>query len=186
MLRFSDPLEPRARRILVAGPSGVGKTALARRIEAAAGLPHTEIDALFHGPGWTVQPDFVERVDEFSAEPEWTTEWQYSTQLGDLLETRADTLVWLDFPAVVHMSRLIRRTVRRRLRRERLWNGNVEPPLGTIFRDREHIIRWGWTSRPRIRARVTAAEREHPHLRVVRVRSQREADAWLRALAQTM
>lgn len=175
--------QPRPRRILVAGPSGVGKTALAREIEAATGIRHTEIDALFHGPNWTVRPDFVASVEALIGEAEWVTEWQYSSQLGDLLATRADTIVWLDLPVAVHMARLVRRTVVRRLRRVELWSGNVEPPLHTIFTDRDHIIRWGWRGRAKIRERVAATERDHPKLRVVRLRSQREAAAWVRSLS---
>lgn len=114
--------------MLVAGASGVGKTSVAPRIEQRLGLPHTEIDALFHGPNWTMLPGFVESVEAFSAEERWVTEWQYATQLGDLLTSRADTLVLLDYSVATHMSRLVRRTLRRRLWRIELWNGNVEPP----------------------------------------------------------
>jgi adenylate kinase family enzyme len=182
MLGFHDTLRPEPARILVAGPSGVGKTSLAQRMGPALGLPHTEIDALFHGPDWTPRPEFRTEVEAFTAEPRWVTEWSYTSQLGDLLVERADTLVWLDFPVVVHMGRLVRRTLRRRLRRVELWNGNVEPSLWTFFTDPEHIVRWGWRGRADLRTKVEAAEREQPHLRVVRLRSQREADAWVRRL----
>lgn len=50
------------RRILVAGVSGVGKTTLCREIERRSGIPHTEIGALFHGPGWTPRPEFAADV----------------------------------------------------------------------------------------------------------------------------
>ena len=53
MLSARDPLEPRPQPILVAGVSGSGKTTLARAIAARTGNPHTEIDALRHGPDWT-------------------------------------------------------------------------------------------------------------------------------------
>lgn len=184
MLTFSDPLTPPPRRVLVAGPAGVGKTTLARRIEEVAGLPHTQLDALFHGPGWTQQPGFVDAVETFTREPAWTTEWSYTTQLGDLLVSRADTLVFLDHPAVRHMARLVRRTVRRSVHHSELWNGNVEPPLRTFFRNPDHIVRWGWKGRAKIRDRVAAVERDRPQLRVVRLRSQREADAWVRGLGR--
>src|SRR5690606_20822603 len=38
-----------ARRILVAGTSGAGKTTLAGRVSGALGLPYTELDSLYHG-----------------------------------------------------------------------------------------------------------------------------------------
>ena len=67
-----------------------------------------------------------------------------------LLVARADLLVWLDLsrPVVLRrvVARTLRRRLRRRLRRQVLWNGNMEPPLRTIFTDREHIIRWAWST----------------------------------------
>lgn len=168
--------------MLIAGAAGVGKTSVARRVEQVAGLPHTEIDALFHGPDWTMLPGFVGSVEAFTSEECWVTEWQYATQLGDLLTSRADTLVLLDYSVSTHMARLVRRTLRRRLRRIELWNGNVEPPLHTIFTDPEHIVRWGWKGRAKMRRRVDVAERAWPNLRVVRLRSQAEAEEWLRNL----
>ena len=37
-----------------------------------------------------------------------------------------------------------------RLGRQVLWNGNIEPPLWTVFTDPEHIVRWACrhTTRP--------------------------------------
>ena len=78
MRSADDVLEPRPRRILVAGVSGVGKTTTARRIADVLAVPHTEIDALFHGPDWEPRPTFVEDVDRFTSEAAWVTEWQYA------------------------------------------------------------------------------------------------------------
>ena len=52
--------------------------------------------------------------------------------------------------------RVVKRTLGRRLRREVLWAGNVEPPLRTFFTDREHIVRWAWSTRHRVRNDVRA------------------------------
>jgi gluconate kinase len=46
------PLGPEERRVLVAGTSGSGKTTLAQRVSEVLGVPHVEIDGLFHGPDW--------------------------------------------------------------------------------------------------------------------------------------
>ncbi|PYF97796.1 Adenylate kinase [Georgenia satyanarayanai] len=179
MLRHDDPLPHRPRRVLVAGVSGAGKTTLARRVAAVTGGPHTEIDALFHGPGWVPRTEFLDDVRALVARDAWTTEWQY-TGARPLLAERADLLVWLDLAfATVTLPRLLRRTVGRRLRRQELWNGNVEPPLWTVLTDREHVVRWAVHTRGKLRVRVPLLEEHEPHLVVVRLRSPREVKRWV-------
>ena len=180
MLHADDLLPHAPRRVLVAGVSGSGKTTFAARIAQVTGGPHTEIDALFHGPGWTPRPAFLDDVREFTARERWTTEWQYSPA-RPLLAQRADLLVWLDFPfTTVTLPRVTSRTLRRRLRREQLWNGNVEPPLRTFFTDPEHIVRWAFRTRRNYHERIPRLAAEAPHLTIVRLRSPREAERWLR------
>ncbi|MGO4256238.1 AAA family ATPase [Marmoricola sp. RAF53] len=171
LLGPDDPLPQglRPRRVLVNGSSGGGKTTLAAALAVDLDLPHTEIDALFHGPGWVPRPEFLDDVAELAASPAWITEWQYSAAQPVLLP-RCDLMVWLDTPRPVAMWRVIRRTVRRRLRREILWNGNIEGPLREVFTDPEHIIRWAWSSHPRAAQRVEAVLCDRPELPVVRLR----------------
>lgn len=179
MHSHSDPLPSPPRRVLVAGVSGAGKTTLARRIAAITGGPHTEMDAIFHGPEWTPRPEFLADVHSLVGTGSWTTEWQYDAA-RPLLARTADVLVWLDLPfARVTLPRLISRTIRRRWSREELWNGNREAPLWTVLTDREHIVRWAIRSRRNYHAAVPGLHHEYPHLTVVRLRSQQEAEDWL-------
>ena len=179
MLTHDGALPHRPRRVVVAGVSGSGKTTLAARIAGVTGGPHTEIDGLFHGPNWVPRPEFLADVHALIAADAWTTEWQYGPVRPALAE-RADLLVWLDPPFLtVTLPRVVRRTLRRRLHREKLWNGNVEPSLFTVFTDREHIVRWAISTRRKYCERVPRLEGEHPHLVVVRLRSQREVEQWL-------
>ena len=178
----SDPLDWTPRKVLIAGVSGVGKTTFAAQVSAAIGVPHTEIDGLFHGPGWVPRESFMRDVESFTSEASWITEWQY-TQARPLLAARADTLVWLDLPVRVALWRLVLRTVRRRRGRVELWNGNFEPPLSSIFIDRDHIIRWGFRHRRKLKGTVPSLERAYPNLLVVRLGSQREVDTWLERLS---
>ncbi|HLS79578.1 MAG TPA: AAA family ATPase [Nocardia sp.] len=179
MLSFADPLPARPRRVLVAGVTGSGKTTLAGRIAAVTGGPHTEIDAVHWGPGWTPRPEFLDEVRALADSPAWTTEWQY-TAARPLLADRADLLVWLDLPFYrVTMPALIRRTLRRRLRREALWHGNVEPPLRRVLTDPEHILRWAFATRHHYAERVPELTRTHQHLTIVRLRGRREVERWL-------
>ena len=178
------PLPVRPRRVLVAGTSGAGKTTFASRVAVLLDIPHIEIDALFHGPGWTPQDSFESEVHKFSAGPSWVTEWQY-TQVRAILAQRADLLVWLNLPRALVMRQVIGRTVRRRWARQVLWNGNCEPPLWTILTDREHVVRWAWSTHHKTATRVAALLEKHPDLVIVRLTSRNDVERWLASPLQT-
>ena len=181
MLGAEDLLSHRPRRVVVAGAAGSGKTTLARRIGAALELPVTEMDALHHGPSWTPRPEFMADVERFISADAWVSEWQYP-EARELLAGRADTMVWLDVATPVTMARVIRRTVKRRLRDEELWHGNKEAPLHTVFTDPEHIVRWAWRTRHLLRELVPEAETTHPHLVIVRLRTGSDVDRFVTRL----
>jgi adenylate kinase family enzyme len=178
MLSVTDALPHRPRRVLVAGTSASGKTTLAARIGAQLGLRHVEIDALFHGPGWTPRETFEAEVEAFSAEPGWVTEWQYSV-VRDRLAQRADLVVWLDLRRATVMRRVVQRTVSRRLRRQVLWNGNIEPPLWTVLTDRDHIVRWAWSTHHKSAQRIAAVRQQRPDLLIVRLRDRHAVEQWV-------
>jgi adenylate kinase family enzyme len=178
LLTDQDPIPGSPQRVLVAGTSGAGKTTLAARIGELFQIPHVEIDALFHGPGWTPRPTFEDDVRRLVAEPAWVTEWQYP-RVRALLAERAELVVWLDLSRGRVMDQVVRRTLRRRLRREALWHDNVEPPLWTILTDPEHIVRWAWTSHGLNAARIEALREQRPGLDVVRLPSRAAVERWV-------
>ncbi|NQX28383.1 AAA family ATPase [Microbacteriaceae bacterium VKM Ac-2854] len=171
--------DARPARVAIAGPPGVGKTTLALRVAERIQAPAVELDELFHGPNWSIREQFDAEVDAFTREPRWVTEWQFDTA-KPVIAARADTLLWLDLPLRVALTRLIRRSIRRRGGREQLWAGNTEPPLWTALVDRNHLIPWSLRVRRALRAEVPAAARSG--LRIVRLRSQAEVDAWVARL----
>ncbi|HSE08938.1 MAG TPA: AAA family ATPase [Nocardioidaceae bacterium] len=178
ILSADTPLPHRPSRVVVNGGSGAGKSTLSQQISRILGLPYTEMDSLFHGPGWTPKPDFVEVVDSITSGPRWVCEYQYDP-VRPMLAERADLAVWLDLPHLVTMSRVARRTAIRRIRRQELWNGNMEPPLREFFTDPEHVVRYAWTTRHDPRARAHGLLTSHPHLPVVRLRTPREVNRWV-------
>ncbi|WP_265521958.1 AAA family ATPase [Oerskovia flava] len=181
ILRPDDALPLETRRILVAGTSGAGKTTLAARVGSTLGVPHVELDGLFHGPSWTPRPSFVEDVAAFCAQDAWVTEWQYRA-VRRMLARRADLVLWLDLPRATVMRQVSLRTISRRLQHEELWNGNVEPPLRTMLTDPDHVVRWAWRTHSTTRARIAELLDLQPDLAVVRLRNRREIDALLGAL----
>ncbi|MDQ1127204.1 adenylate kinase family enzyme [Microbacterium sp. SORGH_AS 505] len=179
MLSADDPLPFRPQRVVIAGTTGVGKSTLARRLAELWELEYTELDSLFHGPGWTTRPEFLSDVRRVADGERWVSEWNYfGSGGGQILGERADLAVWLDLPRRIARARLLRRTLRRRIRREHLWNGNVEPPLWTVFRDPGHILRWEMRTHATWRTRMPVVAAEYA-LPVVRLTHPREVGRWL-------
>jgi adenylate kinase family enzyme len=175
------------RRIRVVGNSGSGKSYLARRLATRLNVPHLELDAVQHQPGWTEAPlvQFQDRVLSFVVNAEatstgWVVDGNYTSRIGDLLD-HADTVVWLDYPRLLVLSRVLRRTLSRLVLRRELWNGNRERWLDAIsLRPNENIILWSWTQHRRYRTRYAAASDAEPS-RWVRLRTPAQAETWLRS-----
>jgi adenylate kinase family enzyme len=145
--------------------------------------PHIELDGIFHQPGWEPLDDdtFRARVAEATDATAWVVDGNYSA-VREMVWERADAVVWFDLPYAVVMARTIRRTMRRVVTREELWNGNKELWSNLYsFDPKKSIIAWAATRHGVYRRRYREAEYDPrwAGLQFVRVRSQREADAFL-------
>ena len=171
-------------RIAVVGTTGSGKTTLARTLAERLKRPHVELDALHWEPNWQVAPleVFRARVVEALDRPQWIVDGNYG-KVRDLVWARADTIVWLDYPLRVILGRLFRRTARRVVTGEELWNGNREELRSALSRD--SIILWALTTYRRRRREYPhlLGRSQNAHLATIRLRSPREADRWLAHLS---
>jgi adenylate kinase family enzyme len=173
------------RRISVVGISGAGKSTVARQLAAALGIPHLELDGVFHQAGWQPLPraEFRAAVAEVTAGDAWVIDGNYSSSVQDLIWSRADTVVWLDPSRARVMRQLVPRTLGRMVRRTELWNGNRESWTGLFRRDpEESILRWAWTRHAltRERYRRDQADPAHSHLRFVRLATPAQVGAFVR------
>jgi len=164
----------------VAGPSGSGKSTLARRLANALAVPHIELDAIFHQPGWTElsTKEFRDRVSIAINDGGWVIDGNYAA-VRDLVWAAADTVVWLDLPRATVMRRIIARTFHRAITRQELWNGNRESIINVFRLDpQKNIIRWSWVKHPEYAARYarTTADPANAHLRFIRIRSGADID----------
>ena len=168
-----------SRRIVVVGTSGSGKTTFALELAGRLGLPHVELDALHHGPNW-YQPsahEFRATIeDELFSLDGWVCCGAYHHKLGELVPSRADTLVWLDLPLGVKLWRLLRRTLSRLVYRTELWQGNRESLRGAFW-GRESLF--GWMLTRHFEDARTKHWLRHPN--AVRLRSSRQIRRWLEA-----
>jgi adenylate kinase family enzyme len=131
-----------AKRILVLGTSGAGKTTMALFLSRRLNLQHVELDALFHGPNWTPTPkeEFIKSVERETFSGAWVVCGNYSS-VRTMLVQNADAIVWLDLSFPVVFGQVFRRTIRRWYTREVLWNGNRER-LWEQFFSKDSLFLW--------------------------------------------
>jgi adenylate kinase family enzyme len=176
-------------RIAVIGVTGSGKTTFARQLADRIGGAHIELDALHWGPNWTEPPldVFRERVEWATRAERWTVDGNYR-KVHDIVWRRADTIVWLDFPFPIVVWRLTRRTFGRALRREELWDSRNRENLWTHFFTRDSLFVWMFKTYRRRKKEYLElfARPEYVHLRIVHLRSTREADAWLKNVGRSV
>ena len=175
-------------RVSVVGSSGSGKTTLARALAAGLEVPLLELDSIFHLPGWTPLPDeeFRAQVAEFTAGDLWVVDGNYtSLGIGDIVWSRADTIVWMDLPKRIVMRRVVARSLSRAATGEELWNGNRERWSNLLkWAPEENIVRWSWTrfDRTRDRYEQKLASDEWQHLEVRRLRTPAEVERFVDSL----
>lgn len=171
-------------RIAVVGTTGTGKTTLAQCIAQALDIPHVELDAIHWLPNWTPAPltVFRERTAQALSGDRWVVDGNYG-KVRDIVWSRADTVVWLNYALPVIMGRLVWRTLRRVVTQEALWSGNRESLQTTLF-SRDSILLWALQTYRRRRREypVLFAMPEYAHLTVVRLCSPRATAGWLSKL----
>ena len=169
------------RRVAVFGTTGSGKSWLAERLAERAGLRVVELDALFWGRDWQPAPVdlFRHRVERETSDDGWIVVGNYG-QVRDLVWRPADTLVWLDLPLPVVMSRLLRRTVKRAVTREELWGTGNRETLSNAFLSRNSILLYALKTHRRNRERFAQeCEALAGEKRVVRLRSRRDIERFV-------
>ena len=167
-------------RVNVVGTSCSGKTTLARALAERLDVPHVEFDALFWDRDWTPVPAplFRARVTAALGDGRWVADGGYAT-VRDVTWSRADTVVWLDYPLPLVLGRWARRTVRRIRSREEFWagTGNRESVRNALRRD--GLLWWILGTHRRRRRDMARAMEERHDLSWVRLSSPAEAERWL-------
>jgi adenylate kinase family enzyme len=171
-------------RISVIGTTGCGKTTLAAALAEILNIPHIELDALHWGANWEEPPCdvFRDRVAQALSVTTWITDGNYG-KIRDTIWSQADTLIWLDYPRSIIFWRLLRRTLKRTLTRERLWNGNTENIYNQFF-TRDSLFYYAATTYKRRRQsyRKIIQEKQYSHLQVIIHNHPHQTRAWLSEL----
>lgn len=174
-------------RYLVIGTSGAGKSTFARAFASALAVPHVELDELFWAENWSPRPtkEFTMSVSKVASEERWVIDGNY-TVVRDVLWPLATHVVWLNFSRTVVFPRVIWRTIKRTVLRQRLWHGNRET-IRKAFFSRKSILLWSlrtYTKNQNKYARLREGP-EYAHLSWVELKSPTEAIRFLTAISRT-
>ena len=171
-----------ARRILVYGVTGSGKSAAAARISAVSGIAWTSVDDLTWEPGWVLVPEEEQRrrIERICAGEAWLLDTAYGAWL-DVPLGRVELIIALDYPRWFSLQRLARRTLARILDKRPVCNQNTETWRSALSRD--SIIAWHFRSfrskRSRIEQWALRSAEGEPGPRVLRFTRSRDLEAYI-------
>lgn len=181
-------------RIHVVGNSNAGKTTLAARLSELLGLPLVELDAINWQPGWvglnaTAPDEFQKRVAAATTGDRWVVAGSYHSFAQRTFWGRLETLVWLDLPMHLLVTRMLRRSWSRWRSGELLWGSNREEfwPQLMVWRGDQSLLWWIVTQHARKRRELLAAmtDPRWRQIRFIRLTSTKEVEQLLASLAVT-
>jgi adenylate kinase family enzyme len=147
---------------------------MARRLGARLGLPVCHIDTLFWKAGWEARSmeELAGLLEPVVAGERWVIDGNFAPTLGMRL-ARADTVVWLDYPARVYRWRVLKRQVTGR------WGGRPDMAAGCRESFDLEFLRYAWAFERTGRPALVEALKGRP---VTRLMSPREARSFLKRL----
>ncbi len=173
---MGDELE----RIVIVGTSGAGKSTLAQQLAARLNYPHIELDGLYWAENWTKSPQFLADVTREVERPSWIIDGNYSS-VHEIIWSRADTIVWLDYSIWVCYWRMVRRVFQRVFGRQELWGGNRET-LRKQFFSRDSLFVWIYQTHGSRRQKFHQLQQNntYPHLTWIHQPTPPATKRWLK------
>lgn len=164
-----------AKRIIIVGTTGCGKTTLAKKLSKQLQIPHFELDALHWGPNWQRVPDeiFRKHVKDIVQKDNWIIDGGYTRIAKDLIWGKVQLAIWLDFPFPVIFYRLMKRTLNNIYARKEYWPGCHES-IRRQFLSKDSIFLWAISTYRRKKKTYPILLKEHPNLELIRITHPRE------------
>ncbi len=171
-------------RVVVIGTTGSGKTYFSKQLAEILSCPFYELDSIYWKENWQAcdLEEMRETVTGFSADPAWVCDGNYG-RVRDILWDRADTVIWLNYSALLTFTRLVRRTVKRVFTREKLFNGCTES-FKDQFLSTDSLFIWFFRSYWKNKRNFSRALQDprNIHLNQIVLKTPRQTDRFLQNL----
>ncbi|MEL6686754.1 MAG: adenylate kinase [Pseudomonadota bacterium] len=134
------------KKVIISGPSCTGKTTLGLQLADKLNRPQIDLDDFHFLPNWVCKDPklFVSEVNSAVDQHEsWIVSGGYHSKLKATLWPKADTIIWLDLPLHIILTRYFKRTYRRVRFQEPCCGENYETLGHVIFKDNMllHILK---------------------------------------------
>ena len=182
------------KRIVVVGTTSSGKSTLAKGVAEKLNLDFIELDALHWEPNWKeanvevfrkrVETATSSRLPLSEVERGWVVAGNYHV-VRDLIWSKAQVIIWLDYPFHIVFWRLLTRTIRRAVTQEELWNGNREMFwMHLKLWSQDSLFHWLFKTywRRKYEYPILFSLPEYEHLHVLHFRSTTETEKWIKEL----
>ena len=171
--------EKKLERIAVVGSSCSGKTTLSAKLADILNIPQVELDALYWGPKWTINADFVKKATNAIQQKYWVMDGNYH-KVKPLIQEKADLIVWLNYSFLVVMGRAIWRTCSRIFTREEIFSGNRETLFQSLLSS-DSLLLWILKTYPKYKKEYGLLHRTYPN-KVIVLKNQKETNVFLEKL----
>lgn len=170
-------------KINVVGTSGSGKSTVSKRLSKILNVPYIEMDKIFWGPNWYWPSDdeFFGKLKNSLQTERWVLDGNYTRTIPIKWES-VDTVIWLDYPFLTTLIRALKRTFRRSLTQEELWQGtgNRESFKKSFF-SKESIILWTIKTHGQVRKKYEGyiKDPKFSHINFIRLKNDLEVEVFL-------
>jgi adenylate kinase family enzyme len=177
---------PPYNRLVVIGTTGSGKSTLAQQLADKFGYDFIELDSLYWEPNFQPAPleVFRARVEKATQAERWAAAGNYHVA-RDLVWPKAEAVIWLDYSLPFIFGRLWKRSWQRWWSQEEICNGNREN-IWIHFKlwSQESLFHWLFKTywKRKREYPVLLQLPEYQHLKVIRLKNQKETNEWLERL----
>jgi len=167
------------KRIVVVGNSGAGKSTLAKELASRLQLLYIASDSYYWEKGWMPTEATIvrQRIVKAVAGDFWVIDGNCIAE-RDVVWSKADTIIWLDYPLLLILWRVCRRNLQWVATQEQTWSGN-----SMTFGRAVSGIRHSLKTYKQKQATYPGYLAEFPHLKVVHILAPEQMKRWLAQIA---